>query len=709
MADDEEGEKRRPDGARTRTAPGAFELAGALFAAFAAAAALRLLEWPAWREAGLFVSGEPLLSAHDGYHWLSLAVSSASDVPAPAAFLRFVSRLTGAAPAQAAFWSPPFLAALTAPVLVLWCRRLGAFDAWICAALWGASAPGFFLRSRLGYFDTDPAALAVPLLASLLLASGLGGLLRPGFSSPCLSPALPARPASPRRDILLTALAGLCIHFGTAWHAHIRSFGLVLLATAGILAALRAQKGQGGEAARRICLFGALGVCGTPGLFLAPLCLAPVPRRFARPGRAAWIWGAAAAALAAGIFLGTNVPQYLRPVLATQTSLPALGALTGQTGPYLDPLRSVAEAQRAGFYPFLHAIAPFSFAAMLGICGFALVAAVRAEAALLFPLALFAAGSMAFGARSAMFGGPVAALGLGVPVCWAAYALWRGKPWRRAASFLLQAAMGAALLAPLSMEAWRLPPQPALSKELAAAMMTLRGQDRPDARIWIWWDYGYAARYYSGLTPFAHGGSLEGPRIALLSRVFMADAPERAAMLMRRAQDDRFEPTRTLEEAQGGFFSGSATPHDAQYLIVQKRLLDSFSWISLFASTSPGRDTKERGEITRMHPPLSIDVRTCSAVMKDGKTARFQSILDIQGTQQRRCEGELPDGTHLVRVDGDAFVMDDAAYSSALVTLLFADPSGKRVSRDFRIVQDGWPQFRIYTLTDDAATRQGEP
>ena len=241
--------------------------------------AVHLLGAPNWAGPEYHVGAERLLSTHDAYCWLAGAkgVNGYADF-GMARLAALLANVTGQPLWAVGFWSPPFLAGLTAVAAGLWGWRLAGARAAIIPALTGALAPGFFFRSRLGYFDTDVFTELMPLLLGFFLATLL---------APCCARAW--RPTEAERESAALPLpawlpwAALCFglfarvaHFA---HDDVQPLGVGLYWLALGLAAVVGLPGRRVPALRLLLVYGLAAYAGprhfgaavfSPGLADAP-------------------------------------------------------------------------------------------------------------------------------------------------------------------------------------------------------------------------------------------------------------------------------------------------------------------------------------------------------------------------------------------------------------------------------------------------------
>lgn len=76
-------------------------------------------------------------------------------------------------------------------------------------------------------------------------------------------------------------------------------------------------------------------------------------------------------------------------------------------------------------------------------------------------------------------------------------------------------------------------PVPVLPKVYAQTFVNLRHKVEPDARLWQWWDYGYAGQYYAERLTFGDGGAHDGKWLYPLARVHSTDSALQASQLMK--------------------------------------------------------------------------------------------------------------------------------------------------------------------------------
>lgn len=438
---------------------------------------LRFQEWPSWQEVEYRLGNEMLLATHDAYHWVAGAEGFEFGAGHPMSeLLRILALLTGAEPAQVAFWLPPVMASLVALLVFLWAWGMGSMEAGFCAGVLASLSPGFLARTLLGYADTDLVTLFLPLLIGLAPAIWVMSFLRHPLAVPWrwtrrpVPTALDAPAHAPHRLIspvwvFVLGASGLLAWWSQEWHS---MFPYLVRYNVALLGGMALVLARGGE--RRTALLAGLAyalpaLAGPTGALFPLVLLVAVAGRersfvalLHRPATLAAFW-----LLAAALLVDLNVLNTMFHHVQGYLKRAGDAVATGSTDPLIFPsvAQSIIEIQDLTLPEILIYFHPWPPVAVLGLIGFAAVLCARSGALFLLPLALLALLSTKMGGRLVMFGAPIVALGLALPVDWLACALGdvRAKTTRR--FFFLGCALLAAalLLVPVSREAlaavWR--------------------------------------------------------------------------------------------------------------------------------------------------------------------------------------------------------------------------------------------------------------
>lgn len=575
---------------------------------YAAVLAVRLADLPKWDNDLLRVDGEYIMGTHDAYAWLAGAHGVGTGAGTPLARMaRTFEDLTGVSAGLFGFYAPAVFSSLVAPAVLLWAWTLGGLEAGLGAGFLAALVPGFYYRTRLGYYDTDIATLLFPVVQSWLVAHWLAPHLRspwavlrgrragdragkPGRPSPRPGkrpgPGLPAQgsPAvsplgAPVFPVSLAwpLAAGVLVRLGGAdWHAHLPDFNFLVAVAAGGLTLLLARPG-----ARPVLLwgltvfglagfFGPLGLAGAVGLALlfryAPALAAPVQARL-WPGLTVFVLLLCLTGMAQGV-VRTALDKFKvyskttvevagqdaanrsgRPKAASGTARPASPVAAPPVYPGIT--QSVVEAQNMPLEETLARISPRAWITVAGLAGFLAVVLCRPAAVFLLPLAVLALLGHKLGVRMTMFGGPAVGLGLVLPVVWALRRLGRDRAWTGWAAAGTSAALGLLLTWPALAEYRQMGPTPILTRPHALALKELGRLAPPGSHVWTWWDWGYATQYYARRMTFADGARHSGEYLFPLALPLTTPIPLQSSQVIAFSALKGYAPWRDWNQRSG--------------------------------------------------------------------------------------------------------------------------------------------------------------
>lgn len=718
-----------------------------LAAAYALGLGLHLLDLPKWEAPSFKVDGEYIQATHDAYHWLAGAVGMGKGQGKPMAELaRLGHQLLGMNLGDFGFFSPIAAAGLAGAATVLLAWTLGCVEASLLAGAFTVLAPGFFYRTRLGYYDTD----MVTLLFPLLLCWGLAHWIRPHLYSDWKSGWKALRQGAGRgvavteqtsfpdlKSLLGLVLLGEAARFFGAWHEHIELFGMLLYGLALFLALLLALPGRRPSLVLGLGVYGLCAFLGTWGLAGALLLtgLALVPRFMALLGRTPW---PGLALVLMVIFLGGLAQElwhggsWLLESYGHKTSQEAKQADTPETVPdesstdadrvarviWPKVMQSVLEARDISPDKLLLRIHPWRSVALAGLLGFMLLLFFRPLSVFLLPLFILGLSSVMLGGRMAMFAAPVAGLGLALPLCWLGRALSPDSPppgwdWRR------PALMGVAVLAtlwltlPTARVIVALTPTAVLEQAHAQALKRLGEEAPKDAMVWTWWDWGYPTQYYARLRSYADGGQHYGYRIYPLALALTTNSPLQARQVMAFSALQDYEPWISWEqeaaETVKKFLRNlkkkdlGLRPPSKQYFIVTIENFQLLHWISYYGAWNLDAGQGNQARLVELTETFDVDYdlgRVSFPRDPDLLLDLKSADVIVQGELHHWDFPENPVGYHLVIEDqGERYyMMDDLAYASQAVQLLLGDPHEPRVSENFRLVHEGFPVVRIYEV-----------
>jgi dolichyl-diphosphooligosaccharide--protein glycosyltransferase len=719
--------------------------------------ALRLSFYGRWDHPELWVAGERVMATHDAYYWLAKAkgVGLLSGYPM-AELARWLHDLFGMGYGTIGFWTPAFLASLVGVVGFLWGWFLGGVNAGVLAGVMGSLTPGFFYRSRLGYFDTDLFTLLMPMLIAWMLAYWASGLMRRGWFIRDDSP-VNERPGP---QLWMAFAFGLATRFACIWHHDILNLAvLYVFLTVGVLvvsgrAGSRSLGFQGvivfilaafpGGAFGRLQLlpFSRLpvqdyGIPYTPfviclSIFLAAggALLFSYAQRRSHLFKNVWL-----SLLLLGLVVYatdilnisaydalSKILEYLRG--AGSPLVKASGAVLGPEYPSIlqsiieVKLAPVAEVMRRGlFFPWL-----FCAAMASGV----VVVLLRPAAVFLLPMIALQLASVGIGIRFSMFGGAALSVMLGVALYWLIGLFSRryAKAWR--IDLGAQAVLGIGVLVYCLVTYSSIPMTPVLTREHAEALVALGERSAPDSRVWTWWDWGYATQYYAGRETVADGGKHDGRDVFPVAYVMTTPYPDKANRMVAfsaqypvtKASEVGLSPARKwdtiprdeISEALEQQLSRQDYPTTpTQYLVVTWKDMALAEWITYFGNWNLKTGITEKGRIKAFEAGELGFHAGRGAVMDrkgGGGLISDMTVLDRDGVDRTnypmnsRSPQLLPETTHLMinMVSRQSVLMDRTVYRSTMRRLLTGDPDDPEITPYFRLVVDKLPFARIYEV-----------
>jgi len=709
---------------------------------------IRLMDVGNWAGPGLQAGGEMLLATHDSYGWLAGAKGVGSFAQYGMSwFSRLLSDAFAAPLWKIAFWGPAYLGSLVAVATGLWGWLLGGRRAAIAAGCLGALSPGFYYRSRLGYFDTDPFTLLLPLLLGFMLAHLLLFCCTRGW--------LATPEERQQGEPLPAALPWLALGYGlvarVAHFAHddIRAMGLALFWIAVALAAVTGRPGRRMEALRLLFMYALAAYAGvrqyghhvfdrTPLVLVILVAIALLaallwrrPQRLRHLLDHPWVWLAALLVLA--VFCDMLEPlgpvagkilNYLKPVAdAVQPGGGAagVGAVPGPVYPGIT--QSIREAKNVvDWTTFFAGVSVAPWTGVLGGLGLVLILALRPAFLLLLPFTALGVGSLFMGVRFAMFGGPSFALGLGLAVHWLAKAVLDRTGARASALTLVQILLAGACLLGYAGLYRDLAPTPVLSPAHAEALMKLKTIAPRDAAVWTWWDFGYATQYYAERITPTDGGKHAGRDIYPTALALMTSSPRQAAQVINMSAGLNLDPARRWDKLPArdvqqylALLALSDQPMQrppAQYVVACWENVGLLHWMGFYGTWDLVAGKGVHPKTQSVNEAFNVDQGHGVMRFRAGSapiTIKSVDVLAKQGTR-RVLFPMNPAAPHLVINDvaKQVRLMDDTAYNSMAVQLLIGDPARPEVSNYFKLVHEGFPLVRIYEVLPPAQEPRGQ-
>jgi dolichyl-diphosphooligosaccharide--protein glycosyltransferase len=358
----------------------------------------------------------------------------------------------------------------------------------------------------------------------------------------------------------------------------------------------------------------------------------------------------------------------------------------------------------------------------VGLAGFVLVALVRPCALFLLPLAVLGLLSMKMGGRMVMFGAPVVALGLALPLIALVQNLLRFEVRGFWSGFAVSLALAGVLSAPVAQLIPAMFNGPIIDRRHAEALVRARDVSPDDAILWLWWDWGYAAQHFARRRVIADGAIHGGPSLYLPAAFFATDNPRFARQIIKYTASKNDEAgevfdgldnagAETLMQELRAPQSPLVQAPGRQFIVVNFEMLRLGFWITTFGSWDfvkqagmgsaisiiPQQLTYhlEDGEVLVEGASGSISASTIN-VFEDGKFSRRNYIREWleknpdAGEEARNRYFERRRNIHFFfnRVTDEKLVVDERLYNSLMVQLLISPPGDPALSEYFRLVYD---------------------
>lgn len=709
---------------------------------------LRLLEWPCWQNPEYRLGSEWLLATNDAYHWVAGAEGIGLAVGHPMAeMLQGMASLLGTYPAAVAFWFPMLLSTLVALIVFVWVWALGSMEAGMAAGLITTIAPGFLARTLLGYYDTDLVTLFFPLLMTLAPACwAMRYMLLPHTllkrlihtSGRVMARRILSSQAPPevrlgyplrKRWVILLTLSGLISWWSQEWHSvfpYLIRYNVGLLAFMSLVMAPQGRRGLlllGSLAYALPALAGLPGLAGCAIILVAGMARTEWARTLrawlSRPLVLLLLWAGVAALMLGGGILSTLIYHF---GAYAKRSGDAAATAAGTVLVYPSVAQSITEVQDLSLMALLSYFHPWMEAALLGLVGFVWVLIRRPGALFLLPLAALGLLSTKMGGRMVMFGAPIVAVGLTLPLYWILQRILRDSLRGAVAGLVTSAVLIGLLVAPFVNIIQAMSQGPMINRRHADALTRARDVTPKDSTLWLWWDWGYAAHHFARRATIADGALHNGPWLYLPAAVFATDNARFARQLIRYTAlkggeaDDVFrgldgEAAQALMDKLRSPDTPLVEARGKQYLVVSYEMLRLGFWISNFGSWNFRTKEGEGGAMSIVTRALAYNLKE-GAVQLEGSPAPIHtasiSVFDETGVVTRDYVQEWADAhpqatpeeqsvflnsrrnVHCLfnRVTGEKLVLDSGIYNSLMVQLLLASPQDTRFSPYFKLVYD---------------------
>ncbi|WP_027370862.1 STT3 domain-containing protein [Desulfovermiculus halophilus] len=700
---------------------------GIFIITYALTLGLRLYEAPAWDNPALSIQGEKLLATHDAYYWLAGAKDTSKNPDAALAQITgWVHAITGMQYGNLAFWLPVFVAPLAVIPLILLGRHWRLEEGALTAGVLTAGCLGFVLRTRLGFYDTDILALFFPLLVYVLLIMLFTPWLRSGwFQGKDVIKELSQE--NRMRFLLQSVGAGL---IGMAYMWFYPNAGAVLLTSLGALVlcilVLAPSWRQTGWLIIGLLMFLGLSL-GGPVSWLGVAALFWILQRkveWQSTGKGLkW----ALIALGCIVVIDANILGMIwSGVMKVLGYAKIFSTDIRREGDLNLPMvvQSIREAQNIDWGGIIYRVAGHWAVFAAGLLGFGYVLYSYPLALIFVPMLGMALFSFALGNRFTMYGGAVLGLGLGFGLSLLLLRLHIRKSLR----VVVQLALSLVVLLPTLEVASGLSPAPILPKPYAQTFLELKEKTPENARLWPWWDYGYAGQYYAERITFGDGGIHGGSILYPAARVHMTSSPRQARQMMQYitlSQREEFaanstkyknmnefwkpylaDPVAGLEdmgpEGAKEFVRSLADkeydwPNDLppQYLVLSWENLRLAYWISFYGSWDLVTGQADPGRIQQVRGEVNFDLDKGHMELEGG-TLELNGLDVVDHEDPKHFTWDSDTGIYglLNRITSELYLMDEKIYNSMMVQMLIRNPS--RFKANFELTVDNYPWNRAY-------------
>lgn len=321
-----------------------------------------------------------------------------------------------------------------------------------------------------------------------------------------------------------------------------------------------------------------------------------------------------------------------------------------------------------------------------------------------------------------MFGAPIVAVSLSLCAFWIGRWLLRRVSMGKHTGWLVCLTLCGFLVAPFLDMIPSLSQGPILNRRHAAALAQAKSITPQDAILWLWWDWGYAAHYFSQRQTIADGAMHGGPSLYLPAAVFATDNPRFGRQIIKRTSLVNNEPGQffsglTQEKAQEliNRLRSPATPlisgTGRQFIIVSFEMLKLGFWISNFGSWNFITCKGEGGALSIVPQALEYNLKTGEVRLEDSASLIFPASINVfqeTGLIRRNYIEEWfarhPKATVkeqeawlatrrnlnflLNRVTNEKLAMDEGLFNSLMVQLLLSEPGDQNLAPYFKLVYD---------------------
>lgn len=663
---------------------------------------IRMTEFPLWMAPYLWVGDEPLMATHDAYAWLAGAKGIGEYVHTwLARGIAAIHTLTGLPLGVIGFWLPVVVTPITC-VPVCWLAfRLGVPEAGALAGVMAGTSLGFLVRTRIGFCDTDILSLFFPTLVAALCAVWLQGALGERWGG---------RLRELRHEMVWPVVVGVAGMLSRGFYPQSGTIILAVLGGAALLVAVCGRRELWPQAFLALLAMFSLMFFDLWGLVPGGLAVAAMAQT--GPRRLELLWAAVVAAVVAAYFsdFAAVLHDYaLRASMFTKNS--SVDSIASDTLKLPSVTQSIREAQNLDWWGMMERVAGREWLFVVSSLGFALALWRWPVLGVFAPFWGLGVASVWLGNRFSMYGGVPAGIGLAFAVAWGVRRLTarQGRRW------IAQLVLSCFALWPAADVMRQVVPIPVIPKVFAETYLQLRQIAPPDARLWQWWDYGYAAQYFAERMSFGDGGLHDGPWLFPLARVHMTNSPREAAQIMKFVTQSQLAATNgsAMTDPVIGFRKLgpqgtkeflrrlaredlSWDPLPEQYLVVTWENMRIAGWISFFGHWDVETGVSAPAILQPIAGKTDIDTQA-GLLMNGGRTFALEKLFFV-GPPPRQMAWNAGSGLNAIvnEAANSIHIADNRAFGSMMVQLLIGDPAA--AAPYLELVVDRYPWVRVYRV-----------
>jgi len=268
-----------------------------------------------------------------------------------------------------------------------------------------------------------------------------------------------------------------------------------------------------------------------------------------------------------------------------------------------------------------------------------------------------------------------------------------------------------------------------MTKPFANLLIETGQEAKPDANLWIWWDFGYAAQYFSEKRTLSDGMANGGDSLFLLGRLFTTQSPLFAHnLIVASAQEQlrqgpqkdnaakilqydcplkRMIKDKTPEESIHFFNALEKQPifssHDKmlpeQYVIVSWDLIMSIHWIYNCGTwdliKGEGLSLKDKIYMYRLPIEMNFNI---GALKVRSKVIKLKTVDICTLKNIKHFTWKNPSKWHAIVNEPllMLILMDESIYKSLMIRMLIGDP--QQLEPYFELIKDASPLARSYRL-----------